>query len=221
MSRNGSSARAILDAWQEQRADRLDPIRFHFIDALESRANRHGGEVRRILDERLSRLLEAYAGDLERARSEGGDPGSAEQPRKTAGGALGGLLQHIADRTPAMGDAAAVDAAAPRPSSFPELPALDEFRGIWAKVHSEGQLRQSLQQVPANAGPLNSGVLVHRSITLMREVSPGYLQHFLSYVDALSWLQQMHGDGVLATRDTPRTAAGKQHTRNKPRRRRD
>ena len=44
----------MLDAWREQGADRLDPVRFHFIEALERRAAGHSGEARRILDDRVS-----------------------------------------------------------------------------------------------------------------------------------------------------------------------
>ncbi len=60
-----------------------------------------------------------------------------------------------------------------------------------------------LDHVPANAGPLNSSSLVHRSLALMREVSPGYLRHFLSYVDALAWPGQLGGDGAVPGNDTP------------------
>ncbi|MGE8476301.1 MAG: DUF2894 domain-containing protein, partial [Paraburkholderia hospita] len=59
-----SDAQTTLDAWREQGDDRLDPLRFHFIDALARRAAAHDGEARRILDARLSTLLEAYAGDI-------------------------------------------------------------------------------------------------------------------------------------------------------------
>ncbi|MFC6841903.1 DUF2894 domain-containing protein [Xanthomonas theicola] len=111
---------------------------------------------------------------------------------------------------------ASTDAAAP---PFPQLPALDEARRLWAELHGESRLRQSLQQAPAGAGPLNSGVLVHRSLALMRGLSPGYLQQFLAYVDTLSWLQQMHDDGVLAAQHTPSASIGKKPTRRKPRKR--
>lgn len=223
-----ASVRAVLDAWRQQHADRLDPVRFHFIEALESRANGHGGEVRRILDEKLSKLLEAYAGDLEGERSKAADPDSANQPSETARSALGGLLDHIGDHRAAvtMGEAGAangavVGAADPAPSFSAELPALLEFRQIWAKLRTESQLRQSLEQVPANAGPLNSGVLVHRAITQMRELSSGYLQYFLSYIDNLSWMEQMHGDGVLATNETSQIVGGKKSARSKSRRKGD
>ena len=56
--------------------------------------------------------------------------------------------------------------------AYPELPLLDVYRDIWAKVSANRQLRQSEQQVPDNAGPLNSNNLVHRSLALMRQLSP-------------------------------------------------
>lgn len=220
------SARVVLEAWREQQADRLDPIRFRFIEALASRASRHGGEARRILDDRLYTLLEAYADELEARRSKAADPDSAKPARAPAHGTLAELLKHIGDRKAAatMGDAVAADVEnvgedCPRQSVSAELPALLEFRKIWSKVRTDGQLRQSLEQVPTNAGPLNSGVLVHRSIMLMRELSPEYLQHFMAYADTLSWMEQMQGDGVLATA-MPGAAGSSKQVRSKPRKRR-
>jgi hypothetical protein len=78
-------------------------------------------------------------------------------------------------------------------------------------------LRQSLARVPGNAGPLNSSSLVHRSLSLMRELSPGYLQQFLSYVDALSWMEQMNGGVAPAGKDAPRTAGTRKSARGTPR----
>ena len=62
--------------------------------------------------------------------------------------------------------------AVPWRGAYPELPLLDVYRDIWAKVSANRQLRQSEQQVPDNAGPLNSNNLVHRSLALMRQLSP-------------------------------------------------
>ncbi|WP_407069807.1 DUF2894 domain-containing protein [Luteibacter sahnii] len=79
-----------------------------------------------------------------------------------------------------------------RPSTYPDLPLLDEVRRLWTQVRSESQLRLSHEPAPSGAGPLNSAALVYRAIALMREQSPDYLRHFLSYVDDLSWLEQVH-----------------------------
>ena len=212
-------ARATLDAWRERGADRMDPIRFHFIEALDRRAASHSGEARRLLDERLSKLIEAYAVDLERAASEAGDAGTDTKasPGDPARGTLAGLIDYIASHAPADGDSLTAGSATPRPSSYPELEALDYFRETWSKVRSEKQLRQSLKKAPGNAGPLNSSSLVHRSLSLMRELSPGYLQQFLSYVDALSWMEQMNGGGALPAKETPRATSARKNTRGKSR----
>lgn len=158
-------------------------MRFRFIDALERRAASLDGEARRLLGERLSALLNAYAEDLA-ARSE--HPESAIASNYAASTPLGQLLEHITrSASQREGNVAA------QPSVYPELTALEDFRKTWSAVRSESQLRQSLAFEPANAGPLNSGALVRRSIALMRELSPGYLRHFLAYVDDLSWMEQI------------------------------
>jgi len=204
-----SGARAMLDAWRERGADRLDPVRFRFIEALDRRAAGHSGEARRILDDRLSKLLEAYAGDLESAASRA----AATSPGEPARGALAELIDYMASQAPSDSDG---PPAVPRPSSYPELEMLDYFREIWTKLSTERQFRQSLAQVPGNAGPLNSSSLVHRSLSLMRKLSPGYLQQFLSYVDALSWMEQMNG-GASAEKDAPRSGNARKSARGKPR----
>jgi hypothetical protein len=207
----------MLDAWRERGADRLDPVRFHFIEALDRRAAGHAGEARRILDDRLSKLLETYADDLESAASKATDAGSAAALSEPARGALAGLVDYIASHAPADGHSPAAGHAAPRPPSYPELQVLDYFREIWSQVSTERQLRQSLEQVPGNAGPLNSSSLVHRSLSLMRELSPGYLQQFLSYVDALSSMEQMNGGGAVAGKRAPRTGSARKSARGTPR----
>jgi len=205
MSDVGTRVRATLNAWREQNADRLNPMRFHFIEALERRAAGHGGEARRILDDRLSELLEAYADDLEVAASSVDAVDSAATPCTSVGRALGGLIDHISNQT------------VPSPSTYPTMEALDEFRKIWSELRTDSQVRQSLEQVPANAGPLNSGNLVHRSLTLMRELSPGYLQQFLSYVDTLSWMEQLSDGGALAAQNEHRAVSARKRARAKPR----
>ncbi|MEM5436854.1 DUF2894 domain-containing protein [Paraburkholderia diazotrophica] len=204
-------ARATLDAWRAQRADRLDPMRFHFIDAMARRAAAHHGEARRILDERLSALLEAYAADLNRENDRHAADAVDDSPAH-ARGPLGKLADYIASN-----QAWAEGNAQHRPSSNPQQDTLDYFRQTWSKLSADKQLRQSLEQVPGNAGPLNSSSLVHRSLSLMRELSPGYLQQFLSYVDALSWMEQMTNGIASPAKDAPRAASTKKGARSRSR----
>ncbi|KVC84485.1 hypothetical protein WI82_24770 [Burkholderia ubonensis] len=192
----------MLDAWRASGADRLDPVRFHRIDALERRAAGHDGDARRLLDARLDRLLAGYAGDVERA-GDANEPDDVAQARP-ASGALAGLVTHIAR-----------DAQADRAGIDPAL--IEYFRETWSKVRTEKQYRQALDQVPRNAGPLNSSSLVHRSLSLMRDLSPGYLQQFLSYVDALAWLEDLAGGGAQAEKEAPRAKGVKKGARSKAR----
>ena len=59
------SPHAVLEAWREQGADRFDPLAFHRMDALQRRLGAQRGEVRRMLEARLSVQIDAYAAALE------------------------------------------------------------------------------------------------------------------------------------------------------------
>ena len=60
-----------------------------------------------------------------------------------------------------------------------------QFRNTWSKLSANKQLAQALDTAPKNAGPINSHMLVLRSLALMREISPDYLNRFMSYADTL------------------------------------
>lgn len=208
MSPDITHARAMIEAWREQRADRLDPMRFRFLDALERRTALHQGEARRILDQRLSALLERYEEDL--AANTGGiaEARHGLSPPGPLSELLDLLARHAATRSE---DGSTGDADA---SGREEMAVLGDFQKLWSEVRSESQLRQSLAFVPANAGPLNSAALVQRSLALMHALSPGYLQHFLAYVDDLSWLEQL-GE-CAAGKASTRSSTPRKRSRKKP-----
>lgn len=197
MTDDATHVRATLDAWREQGADRLDPVRFHRLDALEKRAAAFDGDARALLDARLATLLEGFAQIVARAGEAAAASETAQASAQApARGALGGLVEQLAR-----------DAQADRRGVDPEL--IDYFRTMWSKVRTEQQYRQSLDQVPRNAGPLNSNSLVHRSLATMRELSPEYLQQFMSYIDALAWLEDLAGGGAQPDKEAPRAKAAK------------
>jgi len=177
-----SDAATLLDTWRGQGADRVDPLRFHFIEALARRASAHEGEARRILDEKLAGALTAYARDVERAADQR-ETVAAPAPAPADG--LGTLVDLLSAHGAALQDAAG------------DMAVLDYFRGLWAELRVGRELRQALENVPENAGPLNSLHLVHQSLMLMHDLAPGYLRHFLSYADTLSWLERMSGADLL------------------------
>jgi hypothetical protein len=71
-----------------------------------------------------------------------------------------------------------------------EMASVRRFRQAWSRMAAEDQLAQAVGRGPVNAGPLNSHMLVLRSLALMRKLSPDYLRRFLSHVDSLLWLEQ-------------------------------
>ncbi|MDN8643398.1 DUF2894 domain-containing protein [Stenotrophomonas indicatrix] len=84
---------------------------------------------------------------------------------------------------------------------YPQVPILDDVRREWSELRSELQVRRSLRtEAPADGGPLNSAVLVQRMLDTMQATSPGYLRHFIDYVDTLSWLQALQ-DGAASGGD--------------------
>lgn len=179
MDGSGTPA-AALAAWRERVRERT--VRFHRVEALARRASGHDGELRRLLDARLSALIDAPA-DAD---------ADADAPAVATADALSGLLEHLRTQTARRDEATGRS----RPA-FPELGVLGEVRAVWSAVRAQSQLRQSLEPASEDTGPLNSSRLVHRAVTLMHELSPGYLQQFLSHVDALTWLEQMKDSGAL------------------------
>jgi len=177
MSHEAARTRSVLEACLEHGTDRVNAVRFQRIIALERRAATQEGEVRRLLDERLAQLVNACAEDL----------GTTITPPDTRPrSALAELIGHIASRAAQDSEPASDAAALAVPS---DTSIFADIRQVCAEVRTESQLRQALADAPADAGPLNSAILVHRALTRMRDLSPDYLEHFVAYVDALSALE--------------------------------
>ncbi|SOZ69071.1 conserved hypothetical protein [Cupriavidus taiwanensis] len=208
-----ADARAQLDAWQASGADRADPVRFRLMQALAARAAAHGGAARQLLEARLQELVAAYAAIVPDNADHAGE--TTCQPAPTpSGSALGALVHDLAARARPAIAAASNHARPPSPASAQAMDTplvdtlADYFRETWARVSVEQQFRQSLERVPENAGPLNTDHLVHRSLSLMRETSPEYLRHFLSYVEGMAWLEQLSA-AAAAQKEAARAAARK------------
>ncbi|MGJ7490615.1 DUF2894 domain-containing protein [Variovorax sp. ZT4R33] len=191
MADSDSTATETLDAWRARGADRLDPVRFRFLEAMARRAAAHEGEARRLLDERLKHLLAVHDADLAKA---------AETKKKTPPSApvasgLTELLAHVATRTGVAEGSATAGTS--------DLKSLRYFRSTWSRLSADRRLTQSQAKVPENAGPLNSQHLVHRAITLMRDASPDYLNRLMAYVDTLSWIEQANASAPPPTAARP------------------
>ncbi|WP_286881912.1 DUF2894 domain-containing protein, partial [Cupriavidus sp. UBA2526] len=201
----------LLDGWRDNGADRADPVRFRFIETMAQRASGYSGEAGRLLDARVARLVAEYgemlAGNAS-ASDEVAQP-EAQSQRLDALAELAALRERLGQHTQPAAAATTThahvhthtpNALIPQRAAPVEPELADYFRDTWARVSVDRQMRQSQAGVPENAGPLNTNHLVHRSLSLMREVSPGYLEQFLSYVDALSWLEGMHPISLVPDR---------------------
>jgi hypothetical protein len=62
-------------------------------------------------------------------------------------------------------------------------------RDALTQLQAEHLVKQASRAVPEDSGPLNPHKLALRSLTTLREISPGYLGRLVSYLDTLSWLE--------------------------------
>lgn len=182
---------ARLDAWRTQGADRIDPLRFGLIDALARRAGAYDGAVRTQLEARLSQLLDDYAGIVQRHVPDTAAGEDAPSPLRQLITLL--TTEPLQYQLP-LNAAGRTEAAAEDTGDGTALPVLDEFQQLWGRIRIESLLRQCLDALPEDAGPLHSSVLTYRAMALMQEISPDYLQHFIAYVDVLTWMEPLSGN---------------------------
>ena len=209
---------AQLDLWRQQGADRIDPLRFSLIAGLAQRAIQHDGQVAQLLQQRLEQLTVDYTRRVTAQPRADGDT----RANAAVASPLRALLDHIGSAAPATPVTTGVEPTsrpasdaseeAPAAPALESLPALDEFQQLWGRIRIDSLLRQSLESISEDAGPLHSSVLLHRAMTLMRDISPEYLQHFLASSDALSWMEQL-GAGASSSSDTGRSATGRKAAR--------
>ena len=147
-----------------------DPVRVHFLAALTRRLQVAPEAVQRVVQERLQgRLQQAWP-----PAGGGLDSPPAKPAREQAPSPLWVLNRDIAGKSP--------------PGR--ELRSAQAFRDTWSRICAEDEVTQAVAQGPENAGPLNSHMLVLRTLGLMRDLSPDYLRRFLWHADTLLWLEQ-------------------------------
>lgn len=174
MSEMASESEPELAIPCEADARAFDPVAMHFIEVLARRATGQPDSVKRLLDIKVQQALAELQTRLSNS------PQKTEQTiEKTRGqeGIFSAILAHLAQlRHQALGDATAQSS-------------VDYFRDNWSRLSTARKVNQALDQAPRNAGPINSHGLVLRSLAQMRDASPAYLNHFVSYVDALLALE--------------------------------
>lgn len=197
---------AQIHALRSQGADRVDPVGLHYLEVLSRRASTQQGAARHLLEDTLARALEAYVQKLE--QRQGSAHNACATPVREIS-PLGELVHRLAQHPLDRGTDPAHEPAEART----ELKSVRHFRGTWARLSAERQVTQALSQAPANAGPINSHKVVLRSLSVMRDIAPDYLNHFITYVDTLLCLNAAE----KAPLPGARAAAGTGTSGKKPR----
>ena len=205
----------LLASLRNHGAPQFDPVRFHYLETLAQRLRDASDAVRPILQDKLQAAVADYnagfmqaqkAASTEVERLSALHPGQARELRRlfTAGDypgvyRLGAQLAASRPQTPlaalnqyiqgAVQDGTNVDLRSGA-EAVSEMKSVQRFREVWSKIAADQQVDQALVRGPENAGPLNSHMLVLRSLALMRSLSPDYLRRFLSHADSLLWLDQ-------------------------------
>ena len=179
---------ATIDALRASGAAERDPVRFAYLDALARRAATQPEAIRRLVEAKLGTATSELA-------THPATP-PTENSRESTANPLAELLAYIVQRSheppEATQSATAKDSSMSSARPGPQLKSVAWFHDTWSRLSTEQQLTQTLAQAPENAGPMNSQHLVLRSLEVMRDIAPDYLQGFMSYVDTLIWLE--HAD---------------------------
>ena len=203
-------------------ADQYDPVRLHYLEVLAQRANAQQEAVKRILDAKLMQGLADFRERFTQAQSDAKNAITQvelQYPQATVdlqklfnASKFSGVSQYIkalksSDPRASLGDLIrSIDQHSPGPvegrldgniGTKTELKSVHYFRNTWSKLSADKQVTKALDQAPKNAGPINSHRLVLQSLALMRDISPDYLNRFVSYVDTLLCLDQ-HNEKKLA-----------------------
>ena len=228
MTDNLPDIAVLLHALRQCGAGRRDGMRRHRIEALAARAARLEGSARDVLDAKLRLLMEQdlpAQADGDDAPPTDRDASALDEPPSPTD-ELSALVLRLSGIRTMRGNSATLDSAATNQavdgdtrgcpgngattqtqdlhdSGFQSLPALDAIRQTWARLRTASHLQHIMADVPEDAGPMHSTVLVHRAIALMHDTAPDYLQHFLGYADALAGLERI--SPTPATTPAPRS----------------
>ena len=191
------SSVATLAVLRSAGAQRLDPVRFHYLEVLSGRLHAQPEAVRRILQGRLDAALAHYQDRLRLVQANASSTTPVPQSPGTQEACGTGLARLVAlNRDLNRLDLADLDPGARDPGMTvkqrTEMKSVRQFKTAWSRNRAQDQVTLAVAQGPDNAGPLNSHNLVLRSMALMRSLSPDYLQRFLSHAESLLWLDQLN-----------------------------
>jgi hypothetical protein len=173
--------------WAAEAAQR-DPVGWHYIQVLAERTRNQTGPTQALLQAKLS----SAAAQLQTRLAAPQNPNTL--PARSTASPLSALLRDMAAPS-------AERPMSPGGHGRMDNPRVAQFRQQLGKISVQKQVTQAIAQAPQNAGPINSHMLVLRSLGLMRDLSPDYLNRFMGYVDTLFFL-----DSAETVKVTPKKA---------------
>jgi hypothetical protein len=182
---NATSPRPALAAF--------DPVGWHYTEQLSHRANEATGLTRDLLLAKLEKALSEMNARWD-AKTQSDEPDAI--PEAALPSPLAQLLQEM---TTASGET-----PPNKPNAWrAENPHIQQFRKQLGQIRVQKQVTQAMAQAPQNAGPINSHMLVLRSLGQMREASPDYLGRFMVYLDTLLCLNAPMASKPTTTKRRP------------------
>ena len=169
---------STLDTLRASGAPRFDAVGWHYIETLAGRTQTQSGASQALLTRKLQQSL-----DNLHQRMKAAAQATHTAKASSASSPLAALLQELQaqDQRNALPDSGAWRAEHPR---------IQQFRQQLSQISVQKQVTQAIAQAPQNAGPINSHMLVLRSLGLMRSISPDYLNRFMVHVDTLLCLDE-------------------------------
>ena len=187
-----------LNALRAAGAARLDAVGWHYIERLATRTQAQSGPARLLLQAKLQEAIQRFETRMAKRQ-----PDAVQAPARVLPSPMATLLQDIGQKNASQ--------ASGQTTGWQEVenPRIQAFKKQLNKISVQKQVTQAIAQAPQNAGPINSHMLVLRSLGLMRDLSPDYLNRFMAHVDTLLCLEEA-GKGKL----TPKKAAASAKARS-------
>ncbi len=200
LSAPNAAPMALLESLRVAGAARFDAVGWHYIEALAERSGGHSGRAQALLNEKLNKALVQFKRRLDAAPQLSSTALQAPSPSPFAA-----LLSDMSRHAPAVqGSLAAPAGPALKTTAWrAESPKVQQFKKQLSQISVQKQVRQAIAQAPQNAGPINSHMLVLRSLGLMRDASADYLSRFMAHVDTLMCLEETGKASAPAKKASP------------------
>lgn len=167
---------------------------------IEKQHPEHGAQARQLFTSHHFAQLQQLASKLQRATTD--NPVAQLSERLLAAEPLSATAQSIPlkprdflrqqERELTRPVAASASAAElPWAHQQTQLRSAQQCREALAQLEAEHLVSQASRAAPEDSGPLNPQKLAIRSLLTLRDLSPGYLGRFVSYLDTLAWLEQV------------------------------